>query len=445
MNHHQQKKVIAFNTTKQETHTIENQFRKLHQSLRVRHKVVSHHNTNDETDLTFESIESYDVFIFANPQKDLSLEECNVISKFLNSGKSVAFLASGSDTTRTSYGDSSNNISMQHLPNIQNLLMEHGIKIENDTVVRTSFFKYLHPKQVYIDDGVLHPTLNIDSHSNFEEESSGHHKMEDSFDENSSLKVVYVNGCTLDTTSPSLPIFSSGALSFPTNRPIAAVAAGQRKNGKLVVVGSSDMFANEWIEKESNQQLFQLLINYLLHDERVTFDRSKSRKDNRIDDPKVVPDIEALSERLRCCLEENRPLPQDLDSLLIQDMFSYDTNMIPDVVDLYTLLNVKKEPLTLIPPEFERPIPPLRPAVFHPKMKELPFPALDKFDLDEEFAESSVRLARLTNSCSDEDLDYFVQEAGSISGLVDEQEVNVDAKIILHRLFKKVSCNCLKF
>lgn len=379
----------------------------------------------------------------------MTSNESNAIAKFLQegshqNGKSIVFLGRGND----------NNTSV-HRPNIENVLMEHGIQFENDTVVRTSFFKYLHPKHAFIDDGVLHPNLNLNLDAPNAEES--YHYNDDKIDnmtmlfdqddnvlldeeqeDKNSLKVVYVNGSTLDTTTPSLPILSSGATSFPSNRPIVAVS-GQRNNGKIAVGGSSDMFANEWIEKEGNRTLFELLIHYLIHDDKVAFDRAKSRKDNRIDEPKVVPDIEALSERLRSCLEENRPLPQDLNSLLIQDMVTYDTSMIPEVIDLYDVLNVKKEPLTLIPPEFERPIPPLKPAVFHPKMKEMPFPALDKFDLDEEFAESTVRLARLTNSCNDEDLDYYIQEAGSIAGLVDEQEANVDTKVVLRKLFQKVS------
>ena len=66
-------------------------------------------------------------------------------------------------------------------------------------------------------------------------------------------------------------------------------------------------------------------------------------------------------------------------------------------------------------------------------------PSLDQFDLDEEFAESSVRLAHLSNTCTSEDLDYYVEEAGSIIGLINETETETDAKTVLHALFKKVS------
>ena len=349
--------------------------------------------------------------------------------------------------------------------------MEYGIKVENDTVVRTSYYKYLHPKHVFIDDGALHPALYeeytnsttpSDKHSLDDDipiSHMSHHNMDDSLDEESKkqLSIVYPFGSTITVNSPSLPILSSGQVSFPSNRPIAAIwdashlkssTIRQRQSnnrGRILVIGSSHIFTDEWINKEENSKLVDTLFKFLLHDDNdnIHFDRKRSTKDNRVDESRTVPDIEALSERLRSCLEQNEPLPQDLPSLLCKDMLSYDTNLIPDVIELYKALDVKKEPLTLIPPEFERPIPPLTAAVFHPKMKELPPPALDKFDLDEEFAESSVRLAHLTNTCKDEDCEYYIQEAGSLVGLVDAQDAEVDERNVLHSLFQKVCASIL--
>jgi len=73
----------------------------------------------------------------------------------------------------------------------------------------------------------------------------------------------------------------------------------------------------------------------------------------------------------------------------------------------------------LIPPSFECPLPPLQPAVFLPHIREPPPPALDQFDLDEHFASEKLRLAQLTNKCAgDDDLEYYVKEAGEIMGVV---------------------------
>ena len=51
---------------------------------------------------------------------------------------------------------------------------------------------------------------------------------------------------------------------------------------------------------------------------------------------------------------------------------------------------MKKQPLTLIQPEFEVPLPPLEPAVFPPALVELPAPALELFDLEDHFASDHV-------------------------------------------------------
>jgi hypothetical protein len=111
---------------------------------------------------------------------------------------------------------------------------------------------------------------------------------------------------------------------------------------------------------------------------------------------------------------------------------------------------VKHENLSLIPPEFECPLPPLAPAVFPPQLRELPPPALDQFDLDEHFASSRQRLAQLTNKCtSSEDLDYYIKEAGEILGVTGalqeraakggaDAKKATGAKHVLHFIFSEL-------
>jgi len=101
-------------------------------------------------------------------------------------------------------------------------------------------------------------------------------------------------------------------------------------------------------------------------------------------------------------------------------LFRMHTNFVPEAVRLYAQLNVKKAPLTLIAPQFDTQLPPLQPAVFPPALREGAPPALDLFDLDEAFAGEKLRLAQLTNKCSDntaEDLEYFITEGASILGV----------------------------
>merc|ERR1712199_117494 len=115
----------------------------------------------------------------------------------------------------------------------------------------------------------------------------------------------------------------------------------------------------------------------------------------------------------------NESLPRDFTQLFDESLFKFDTDLIPEAVKLHEQLGVKHEQLTLIPPQFETPMPALQPAVFPPCLREPPPPALDLFDLDEQFASERVRLAQLTNKCVDDDLDFHVRQAGDILGVTE--------------------------
>ena len=56
-------------------------------------------------------------------------------------------------------------------------------------------------------------------------------------EENGGLKFVYPYGSTLNVRKPSFPILSSGPVSYPANRPVAAFYMSP-KRGKLFVMGS---------------------------------------------------------------------------------------------------------------------------------------------------------------------------------------------------------------
>lgn len=89
--------------------------------------------------------------------------------------------------------------------------------------------------------------------------------------------------------------------------------------------------------------------------------------------------------------------------------------------------------------QFECPLPPQKPAVFPPTLREPPPPALDQFDLDEHFASESLRLAQLTNKCSDDDLEYYVRESADILGILPKLDPErSDAKHVLEFIFHKI-------
>lgn len=77
--------------------------------------------------------------------------------------------------------------------------------------------------------------------------------------------------------------------------------------------------------------------------------------------------------------------------------------------------------------------------VFPPSIREPPPPALDLFDLDDHFASEKVRLATLTNKCNDDDLDFYIREAGSVLGVTGTLPPDRrDARSVLQHIFLQV-------
>jgi intraflagellar transport protein 52 len=106
-------------------------------------------------------------------------------------------------------------------------------------------------------------------------------------------------------------------------------------------------------------------------------------------------------------------------------------------------MGVKHDGMYLIPPQFSAPLPDLQPAVFPPNLKEFPFPPLELYDLDDQFASEKIRLSQLTNKCDDADLDYFIREAGDILGVSKEIEslnfgMGSDPKAILYHILAEI-------
>mmetsp|Transcript_19864 Transcript_19864/g.29167 ORF Transcript_19864/g.29167 Transcript_19864/m.29167 type:complete len:437 (-) Transcript_19864:1390-2700(-) len=429
--------MILFDATKRETHQPNSRFKKLYRRLRSHYKVQI-----NKDELTYENLKECDLIIFGSPRALFSDEEFDAMKTYLEEGGSIAFFFA--DGGEESLGS-----------NINNFLGDMGMKVEKDCVVRSVYHKYLHPKHAFISDGVLHKEIVNEKGKSIrpmnkklgkEESSSMSNRDVDLDDKDVSLEFVYPSGATIDVHSPAVALLSSGSVCFPVNRPIAGIwehvnideDKKNRKRGRVLAMGSSDIFSDEWIDKEENSALCDVLFRYLLHDKSVHFDRISAKSD--FDERKYIPDIEALADRVKPCLQENDPLPQDYNKLLCEDLFRFDNNLIPEVIELYRELDVKHEPLTLISPEFECPLPPLRPAVFLPTLRDPPPPALDQFDLDEHFADQSTRLARLTNKCSDDDdLEYFTREVGEILGLDgDDNEEAMEGKDVLKCVFQKI-------
>jgi hypothetical protein len=76
--------------------------------------------------------------------------------------------------------------------------------------------------------------------------------------------------------------------------------------------------------------------------------------------------------------------------------------------------------------------------VFPPTLKELPPPSLDLYDLDEQFANEKIKMAQLTNKCTDDDVEYYIKECGDILGVSAQINNPDDPKAILHYIFQEI-------
>lgn len=346
------------------------------------------------------------------------------------------------------------------------------MSVNSDSVMRSVYHKYLHPKEVFIAEGILVPDIarkkvtsieastisrahsfimykNLITLGNAKKNTSktvtgnvGGAKSK----EDSKLSFVYPYGASLSVQRPAVPLFSSGPVSYPMNRPIAAmweaetVAAAGGQRGRLIVIGSVEIFGDDWLDKEENSKLCDVLFSWLLSEAEL--DMTSDRLDSDLAEYNPVPNLELLSQSLKPCLQGMDELPRDFTKLFDMNMFKFDIDLIPLTIQVYEQLGVPHEPLTLIPPQFECPLPKLNPAVFPPAMREPPPPALDQFDLDEHFAKEGLRLAQLTNKCAsgEDDLEYYVAEAGEILGVIQNLPFGErSAKHILFHIFKQIS------
>lgn len=162
------------------------------------------------------------------------------------------------------------------------------------------------------------------------------------------------------------------------------------------------------------------------------------QEEPEINEYQHVPDITALADRLRSCLQQADEIPKDFTTLFKTDLYKFDTDLVPESMDLFKKLGIPHEPLKLIPPQFETPLPDLQAAVFLPTMKDLPPPGLDLFDLDEQFASEKSKMAQLTNKCNDDDIEYYVKECGDIMGVSQHVQNPDDPKAVLSYIFQEI-------
>ncbi len=370
---------ILFDLSKKEI-CDPNDFKKLQRRLKQTYNVGA-----SKEPITLAGIKDHQLLVLGGPREPFREAEFVDLDKYFKSGGSVMILLGEG-------GEAKNGT------NINYLIEQFGISVNSDSLVRTSYYKYLHPKEVFISNGILNKEIvrsarglqksaakkDLDAKSKNIAKKLMEMK-DDVKHDNAGLNFVYPYGATLNVQKPAFPLLSSGPISYPMNRPLCATFVNpENKKSKLVVVGSVKFFEDEFLDKEDNAKIVDVLFKWVLTEDVELGDYATEESD--LSEYQHVPDIGSISERLRSCLEETEDLPRDFTTLFDDTMFKFDTDAIPEAVGLYKDLSVKHEVISLITPTFETPLPPLQAATFPPSMKELPPPNLDLFDLDEQFS-----------------------------------------------------------
>ncbi|KAL7696949.1 intraflagellar transport protein component [Lotmaria passim] len=474
---------VCFNVCRQEQYHPNKGYRQLARKIRQSGTIEM-----NKEDVTLDRLTQYDIVIFPTPQTALSADDLTVIRQYVEGGGSVMLLLGDGHGGQYSY--------------LSKALEEWtGITLNEDCVVRTVLHKYLHPKEVCVTNGITNRAINTAAGKNvlgaggaarrnttglrggfagsmgasgtrsvasmgigstlmtlnrtvgagttanaaLLAQQTGGADAEEVEVEATSLVFVYPYGLTFNVQRPAIPLLSSGFMAYPLNRPIAAAwecpkvveHLGRRKQGKLLLIGTAQIFEDAWIDKEENSTLASVIFDYLDH--KLKLDQIDADEPD-ITDYHHLPDTASLSERLRVAVEQYEELPRDFTQLFDLETFKIDTDRIPDVVDTYQKLSVKLEPLTLIPPEFQTPLPPVKPAVFDAIHRDPAPPGLDLFDLDEEFAPERVRLSQLTNKCKADDVEYYILQAAEVMGVTKKLRSprNRDPRALLDYIFRQV-------
>ena len=382
--------------------------------------------------LAEEKLDGVSLIIFSGSRERFADHEIQCLQQHLSKGGSVLFLTGeGGDNGPWASQREANTCNLGHVIDV---LSQNTIALNADSVVRTVHYKYFHPKEAHIGDGVLNRVIARAAQKIGGDKAAaaaaaggspaGSTKMgsgASGFGKENPLPFVYPYGATLSLQKPAIPLLSSGYLAYPLNRPVCAVFEHERKDGgrpgRLMVMSSLQAFEDKWFGEEENAKLAEVLLWWLLFHPAARLNAIDA-EEPEISDYNHLPDVESLAERLRVCLESPDELPRDSTTMFDLTMFKFDTDLIPESVKAYEQTNVKHEPLTLIQPEFHTPLPPFYPATVPPIHREPPHPvcthtqqrnpthsphtqALDLFDLDEHFASERQRLAILTNKCDD--------------------------------------------
>ena len=87
-----------------------------------------------------------DLVVFGGSRDHFTEDECRDLKTWMEGGGRVLFLVSDADDKHSRC-------------NYKELFSDYGVTVNDDSVMRQIYYKYLHPKEVFIAEGVLVPDM----------------------------------------------------------------------------------------------------------------------------------------------------------------------------------------------------------------------------------------------------------------------------------------------
>ena len=95
-------------------------------------------------DFVLDKIKQSSIFVIGGAKSTFNPQELDILRQFLEEGGSMLiFQGEGGDE--------------KYNTNLNDFLKDYGITFHGDSVVRTSYYKYPHPKECFIDTMKVHP------------------------------------------------------------------------------------------------------------------------------------------------------------------------------------------------------------------------------------------------------------------------------------------------
>lgn len=181
-------KFVLFNVCKREQYHPNSGYKKLFRRLRATYKVSA-----NKDDLSPDRLDEANLMVFGGPREKFTEHEIQQLKVFVRKGGSVLFLVGegGDEALGT---------------NVNSVVEEYGMAVRQDSVVRTVYYKYLYPKEVFIANGVLQPAIAANKNINAKSSKSAGSSATAPIDtaNNGGLSFVFPHGATMTVEKPAV-------------------------------------------------------------------------------------------------------------------------------------------------------------------------------------------------------------------------------------------------